>query len=77
MDYKSMKFDDIVKWCVENKEVEWLKKEVNKTYTTKKGEEKDMPFIQLKRNFCEKFMADLLPVKKEKKPSMRDIVKGL
>ena len=26
MDYKSMKIEDIIKWCQENNEVEWLKK---------------------------------------------------
>lgn len=40
--------------------------------------EEPISFITLKYNFCEKFMSDILPkAAKPKKPSFRDIIKGL
>lgn len=43
-----------------------------------KIEKRDITFIQIKRDFCEKFMPELIPVAKEdKKPTMYDIIAAL
>lgn len=97
MNYKTMKIDDIIKWCQDNNQVEWLKataaQEVTvKQYPKVKNEAGKMvadktakpkyvkapiTFIQIKKAFCEKFMPELLPKAKAKKPSMYEIIKGL
>jgi hypothetical protein len=83
MDYQHMSFDDIVKWCQENNEIKWLKETVNSKVKVKDedgkatDEERDISYIEVKRAFCEKFRKDLLPEKKAKKPSMKDIIANL
>ena len=78
MDYKHLDFEYIVNWCTENNEIKWLKDTVNSKVKDKKtGEERDISFIELKMLYCEKFAKDLLPAKKVKKPSMKDIVNAL
>ena len=108
MTYKTMKIEDIIKWCQENNQIEWLKAESEKmvdfviypdkldsnglplkrTYVGKDGkthtktikDEKAKPTIQknritvmqIKQNFCAKFMPELLPAKKEKKKTFYD-----
>lgn len=73
MDYKKMTFNDIVDWCKANNQVEWLKEEVEK-----KVGERAITFIEIKKEFAAKFMPEILPVaKKEKKPTMKDIVAAL
>ena len=67
IDYKTMNLDDIIDWCKENNEVDWLKKENAKKPT----------FIQLKVAFAKKFMPEIMPKAKEKKPSMYDIINAL
>lgn len=100
MDYKKMSQDDIINWCAEHDQLEWLSAKLNEkvkaVYYSKRirvwNEEKkkyvfeadknspkvekeiDISFIQVKNAFCEKFMPELLPEKKEKVPSMRDKV---
>lgn len=81
MDYKHINFPYIVEWCKEHNETKWLKEVVNSKVPVdaedaSKGE-RDITFIEVKRVFCEKFMKELLPVAKPKKPSMKDIVNGL
>lgn len=67
MDYKKMTLDDIINWCVENNQVAWLK-----------AAAKSKPsFLVLRKAFCEKFMPELLPTKKEKAPSMWDKIAAL
>lgn len=97
MNYKTMDINDIIAWCKENHEVEWLKataaKKVEyKVYPKVKGEDGKMhsdksakpkiekrpiSFIQIKIAFCEKFMPEIMPKKKEKKPSMYDLISML
>lgn len=113
MNYKTMKIEDIIKWCQDNNEVEWLKAKAAekvdyKVYPTikvakvdengnpvlsKKGkqlfanvadkskepaiEKRPITFIQIKQAFCEKFMPEIMPKSKAKKPSMYEIIKGL
>ena len=74
MDYKSMKFEDIVNWCKENNEVNWLK-DIVADFEAKN--ERKITFIELKRAFVEKFMPEIAPAKKVKKPSMYDIIASL
>lgn len=81
MDYKHIDFPYIVNWCKENKQTEWLKDVVNSQVPVDKEDAskgmRDITFIEVKRIFCEKFMKELLPVAKPKKPSMKDIVNAL
>lgn len=42
-----------------------------------KIEMRNISFIEIKQAFCEKFMPELLPEAKEKKPSMYDIIAAL
>ena len=80
MNYKKMNFNDIVEWCKANNQVEWLKETVGKTVVYEKdGMEmaRAITFVEIKRLFAEEFMPEILPVAKEKKPSMFDIVAEL
>lgn len=114
MTYKTMKIEDIIKWCQENNQIEWLKAEANKevefkiypnklnkdglpltrTYISKKDgkshtaivkdkdakptiEKQRITFVQLKYNFCEKFMPELLPVAKKKEKTFYDLIAEL
>lgn len=67
LDYKTMKLEDIVEWCKANGEVDWLKKQgaAHKT------------FIEIKVAFAKKYMPEIMPVAKAKKPSMYDIIAAL
>lgn len=80
MDYKKMTFNDIVEWCKANNQVEWLKKKVETPVEDKDKDgnefKRDISFIEIKRDFAEKFMPEIAP-KKTKKPSMKDIVAAL
>lgn len=82
MNYYKMNLDYIINWCEENKQVAWLKakaaeeikeKAEDGTITTRK-----ISFIELKRDFCLEFMADIVPVAAEnKKVSMYDRIANL
>lgn len=77
MNYMTMKFEDILAWCKQNNQTSWLKAKVNEQVKDKEtGELRDITFIEVKRAFCEMFMADIIPVAKAvKKPTMKDIMK--
>lgn len=80
MNYKKMNFNDIVEWCKANNQVEWLKSIVATTVVDEKDGvefERDITFIEIKKAFAKKFMPEILPVPKEKKPSMKDILAAL
>ena len=77
MDYKKMKIEDIIAWCVANKETEWLKKTAAITYPTKDGKQRKISFIEIKLLFCQKFMADIMPKAKEKKPTIYEMIEAL
>ena len=101
MDFKTMKIEDIINWCKENNQVEWLKAEVEKkvpykvfprkTVVGEDGkkksvvdktqeptiEQRPISFIQIKTDFTRKFMPEIAPKQKEKKPTMYDIIKAL
>ena len=67
MDYKKMTIDDIIEYCQKNGEVEWLKSIAQPPAT----------YFQIKKAFCLKFMPEIMPKKKEKKPTMYERIKGL
>ena len=81
MDYKKLTFNDIVEWCKANNQVEWLKREVETIVVDEDKDgnefERDITFIEIKRDFAEKFMPEIAPKRKPKKPSMKDIVAAL
>lgn len=103
MDYKNMKIEDIIKWCQENNQVEWLKKEAAKEVVVERyskrikvwSEEKQkevwvadknsdkvkdkqpITFIQIKKDFVEKFMPEIAPKAKSSKPNMYDLIANL
>ena len=76
MDYKTLKIDDIITWCKANNQVEWLKAEAAKTFPTEDGT-RAITFIEIKVAFARKFMPEIMPEKKEKKPSMFDLINAL
>ena len=77
MDYKKMKIDDIINWCVEHEQTKWLKKIAATTYPTEDGKERNISFIEIKLAFCQKFMPDIIPEAKPKKPTMYEKIKAL
>lgn len=77
MDYKSMKIEDIMAWCVANKQVAWLKEEAAKTFPTADGKERKITFVELKLDFVRKFMPEIAPKAKEKKPTMFELIAAL
>lgn len=76
MNYKDMKIEDIIEWCVSHKETDWLKEAAAKTFV-KDGKERRISFIELKLEFVKKFMPDIAPQSKPKKPSMYDLIAKL
>lgn len=65
--YKSCKFEEIRIWCINNDQVDWLKKiMISKPQ-----------YFTIKRLFFEKFMPEAMPVKKAKKQSIYDIVNAM
>ena len=67
LDYKKMNLDDIIKWCAANEQIDWLKAQGAAKKT----------FIEIKVAFAKKFMPEIMPVAKPKKPSMYDIIDAL
>lgn len=77
MNYKTMKIDDIINWCKENNQVDWLKATAAKTFTKEDGKERKITFIEIKNAFCAEFMPELLPKKKNNKPTMYELIASL
>lgn len=77
MNYKDMKIEDIINWCQKHNEIEWLKAEANKTFITKAGKQRNITFIELKLAFVNKFMPDIAPKAKPKKPTMYELIAKL
>lgn len=92
MDFKTMNIDDIIAWCKENNQVEWLKAEAAKKTTKKiypKGADgkKDktatptlvsqpITFVEIKMDFVNKFMPEIAP-KKQHKANMFERIAAL
>ena len=77
MNYKDMKVEDIIAWCQENKQVDWLKETAAKVYKNEDGKERRISFIELKLEFVKKFMPEIAPKAQAKKPSMYDLIANL
>ena len=87
--YKNITFEDILAYCQENNEVEWLKKyaatpiavldEEKNPVLDEDGNPKTRPitFIDLKLAFVDKYMKEIAPKREPKKPSMFDRIKSL
>jgi hypothetical protein len=94
--YKDITIEDIIEWCQENGQVEWLKEKASETrpfkkyprvkvdgkWTVDKTQEpkivnQPISFIQIKLDFVNEFMPEIAPVKKEKKPTMYELIKNL
>ena len=76
MNYQTMKIEDIISWCKANNEVAWLKATAAKTYPIEGGTRK-ITFIELKLEFVTKFMPEIAPQKKPKKPTMFELIEAL
>lgn len=68
MNYRTMSYEDIKKYCIENKKNIWLADCLSGKFTSYKKP----TFIQLKNLFCREFMPEIMPIAKPKKPSMFD-----
>lgn len=101
MDFMKMTIEDIIKWCQDNKKVDWLKAKAQEMVDYKvyprvkvaladgtevlKADKKQKPtiekrpisFIQIKMAFVEEFMPEIAPKKKDKKPTMYDLIASL
>lgn len=72
MEFRTINLDDIINYCQEHKEVAWLKETVATPIDDRK-----ISFIELKLQFCKKFMPEILPAGKPKKPSMYERIANL
>lgn len=77
MDYKTMTVNDIIEWCKANNQVEWLKKVASTPIEEEGKPARKITFIELKYNFADKFMKEILPPKKPKKPTMFELIENL
>ena len=77
MNFKAMNIDDIIDWCIENKQVDWLKKTSATTFPTADGKTRKISFIEIKLEFVKKFMPEIAPKAQAKKPSMYDRINAL
>lgn len=82
--YRGLTFDDVVEWCKENNQIDWLKAECERLIpvegTTKKGKPKKarkISLLEVMKDFVETFRKDLIPEEKPKKDTFRDLVKNL
>lgn len=76
MDFKTMKIEDIIEWCKANNQVAWLKETAAKTFPTENGT-RQITFIEIKMAFAKKFMPEIMPVGKPKKPTMYELIANL
>lgn len=65
--YKACKMEDIIAWCVENEKKEWLK-----SISASRPQ-----YFTIKKAFYTSFAPSLLPKKKEKKPTIYDLIEAL
>lgn len=73
LDYSSMKINDIIEWCKDNNEVDWLKK----TALAEDENGKKPNFFVIKKAFCKKFMPEIMPKGKKKMPTMYEVIGNL
>ena len=77
MDFKTMRIEDIIDWCKANNQVAWLKETAAKTFPLEDGAERKITFIEIKLAFVDKFMPEIAPARKPKKPSMYELIANL
>lgn len=75
--YLNCALADIIEDAKENDRVDYLKSLLNKKVKNKKGEARSVSFLEIRRWYYEKYYSELLPVPKEKKKTMYDIIKSL
>lgn len=66
--------EHIITYCREVNEVEWLKAKVEETRTTKRGTDRKITFMEVRKDFYAKFFPAKIPEPKTKKPTFRDKV---
>lgn len=83
LEYRGLTFEDVIKWCQENNQIEWLKAECERRKPveglTKKGKPKKprkISMLEVMKNFVEQFRPELIP-EKEEKETFRDKVRKL
>ena len=77
MDFMKIDADFIINWCVEHNEITWLKAKAAEKKIGKDGKERAITFVEMKLDFVKKFMPELAPKAKEKKPTMFDRIAAL
>lgn len=77
LDYMKMDIDTIIAWCKEENQVEWLKAKAAEKRIGKDGEERSISFVELKIDFCKKFMPEIMPKSKPKAPNMFEKIAAL
>ena len=77
--YKDTTITDIINDAKElgNEATTFLKELVSKTYINKDGYEVEYSFIQIRKEYFEKFHKDLMPKPKAHKPSMKELILAL
>ena len=77
--YKDTTITDIINDAKEigTEATTFLKELVSKTYINKDGYEVKYSFIQIRKEYFEKFHKDLMPKPREHKPSMKDLILAL
>jgi hypothetical protein len=77
---KEIKVDYVIDYCKEQGQwaVEWLKELANKEVPpNKNGKDRKITFIEIRQEFVKRFMPEMLPQAREKKPSMFDVINNL
>lgn len=75
---KDIDFDFIKDYCVENGQVDWLKKVAKtKVPNDKNGRKRKISFIEIRNEFAEKFFPAIVPVAKPKKKSIYELIDEL
>jgi hypothetical protein len=67
----------MVDYCLANKQIDFLKAEVNKTMVCKDGSERPNSIFNVRSAFIDKFMPEIKTVAKPKKPTLKDLLKDL
>lgn len=82
--YRGLTFEQVIEWCQENNQIEWLKAECERMVPveglTKKGKPRKprkISMLEVMKNFVETFRKDLIPEEKPKKDTFRDKVRNL
>jgi len=77
-DYKTMILEEMVAYIKKNapQDKEWFLGEAYVYKNTKEGRKKVYNHLKAKKAFCERYMPDIIPVKKEKEPKASEILEN-